>query len=415
MKPTVFVRHGSGPAVSWTRTSVRELWRRTRQGQESPAGEESAAGGEKYLEDLIVERPELLGLENDDEETPVHGPFRCFPQRTVKAVNGRLIYPDILILAESGDVIVVEVKLGDNQELKDRRVIGQVLEYAASLTGCEERQLLEMFDGEARGARTWSELVRALFPESRDPARLANQFAGKFRAADLHLVIACDEVPPGLAELVRGVVDQKALGGFQLRVVEIAPFANEAQDELLFLPATRVRTEIVQRISVQVVAEKEQPSVSVSVTTLAAAEKQMREAQERAGGRSWDEASFFADVRDRVDEQTAAALRLLYEACAKKGFRIAWGKGAKTGAFHVLVDELSPKNVIAADSAGVLWVSFGNLSSEQQNQLRSKLQSVGLAPADSPYPGLRPEVWRGHASEIASILDELRREQPPRR
>lgn len=46
-----------------------------------------------------------------------------FSQVPLKTPAGRLVYPDVVILASSGHFIVVEVKLGDNAELKDETLL----------------------------------------------------------------------------------------------------------------------------------------------------------------------------------------------------------------------------------------------------------------------------------------------------
>lgn len=405
MKPCVTLRRRDGRLETWTRTTIREIWRR--QGGLAATDENHSAGGEKYLEDLIVARPELLGFDSDDADDPIQGPFRCFPQRTVQAMDGRSIYPDIIVLAQSGEVIVVEVKLADNQELKDRRVVGQVLEYAASLTKCGEDDLVRMFGEQHPDAREWPDLVRALFPDQPDPLLLANKLATKFRRADLHLVIACDDVPPGLAEFVKGVTDQKALGAFQFRIVEIVPYSSEALDEVVFATATRVQTEIVQRLAVEVTTEDGSPAVSVSVTSLTEAEKKARQAQERAASRSWDEATFFADAEQQLDPATLEAVRRFYDACRQNGWQVRWGKGAGTGSFHVIVPGIGDKPAITLYSA-VLTINYDNLPDVASAALRDGMERMGITtPPEKKFPGLKPPVWVPHGDEIVALLAEI--------
>jgi hypothetical protein len=139
--------------------------------------------------------------------------------------------------------------------------------YAASFTRCTDGDCLTLFGGENCEATTWAGFVQSLFPDA--PERLARRFLDKFRTGRLHLVIACDDAPRGLRELVRGVVGQHALGEYDFRVVEIAPYVAEASSsEVIFLPHVVLETEIVARSSVTVsLAEGgRQPSVNVSVT-----------------------------------------------------------------------------------------------------------------------------------------------------
>lgn len=69
-----------------------------------------------------------MGLAGADDETDIEGPFRAFTQISLRALNGRIIAPDLVLLTRSGHIVVVEVKLADNPELRDRQVVAQLLE-----------------------------------------------------------------------------------------------------------------------------------------------------------------------------------------------------------------------------------------------------------------------------------------------
>ena len=49
----------------------------------------------------------------------------------------------------------------------------------------------------------------------------------------INLVIACDKVPSGLPEIVRGVSTQSAVA-FELDLVEVAPFVDVSSDAMTF-------------------------------------------------------------------------------------------------------------------------------------------------------------------------------------
>jgi len=54
--------------------------------------------------------------------------------------------------------VVVEVKRHGNQELRDRAVIAQILDYASSFADLSDEQLIEMF-GEQHEDLTWADLI----------------------------------------------------------------------------------------------------------------------------------------------------------------------------------------------------------------------------------------------------------------
>jgi hypothetical protein len=100
----VLITGANGPAV-WTRTRVRAL---------QPSLEALTPGrksDETFLESLIAAHPELLGIGDLHDESDIEGPFVAFAQVGLTALNGRTIYPDLVILWQSGQVVVVEVKL----------------------------------------------------------------------------------------------------------------------------------------------------------------------------------------------------------------------------------------------------------------------------------------------------------------
>ncbi|MEZ6096046.1 MAG: hypothetical protein R3C03_17785 [Pirellulaceae bacterium] len=126
---------------------------------------------EAYLEEVLASHPALLQLEN--RRTNIASPFRIFRQLSLPTPSGRVIFPDLVILAASGHVVVVEVKLGINPELRNRAVISQIVEYSAAFSGMVEDQIVTMF---SRGeqASEWERFVDREFPGEGDLSELAN-------------------------------------------------------------------------------------------------------------------------------------------------------------------------------------------------------------------------------------------------
>ena len=174
---------------------------------------------ERFLEKVIGAHPQLLGLE--DRRTNVHGPYVAFHQLRLDTPQGRTVSPDIVFLTESGHIIVVEVKLSDNGELGDRRVVAQLLDYAASISAYAESEIAALFGED--GGQSFCDVVRTRFPDATGPEELAAVLLERMRAAELHLVIACDGVSNGLREFVRGVTNQSALGSYELRSLNWHP------------------------------------------------------------------------------------------------------------------------------------------------------------------------------------------------
>jgi hypothetical protein len=247
--------------IAWRPTTLRELHK-----------------DERFLEEILAANPAMLGLEN--RRTQISGPYKPFRQLALNTPQSRSVKPDIVFLTASGHVIVIEVKLGDNPELGDRRVVAQLLDYASSLAAYDEDDLAELFG--ARESESFAELVGRTFPGVAQPGELADVLLERIRNAEIHLVIACDGAPEGLRESVRGISRQAALGTFDLRVLELTPHETTVPGQgFLLVPASPVKTEIVSRTSVTISIEEGQakPGVSVVVSSPDEVEEAVRKAR----------------------------------------------------------------------------------------------------------------------------------------
>ena len=201
---------------------------------------------EAFLEDVLAKSPDLLGLRG--YHSGIQQSFRVFPQRRLTSPTERTNRPDLVLLSGDGHIVLVEVKLGSNPELKNRDVIGQIVDYAASFPSLNERDLIKLFGQKVSWAETWSELIATLFPENDDSEELAAALFERIQSGKIHLAIACDRIPPGVAETVANIAAQQALGEFTLDLIEVVPFVcDNMPGKILFVPTPRLTTEIVAR------------------------------------------------------------------------------------------------------------------------------------------------------------------------
>lgn len=335
---------------------------------------------ERFLEDIIAANPAMLGLE--DRRAQVRGPYVAFHQRPLDTPQSRSVKPDLMFLTESGHVIVVEVKLCDNGELGDRRAVAQLLDYASSLAGYEEDDLAELFD--ARAGESFAGLVRRLLPQAVNHVELAGVLRERIQNAEIHLVIACDGAPEGLREFVRGVARQSALGAFELRVVEIVPHvADAAPQELLLVPCSPLRTEIVARTAVNITYEEGQPKpgVSVSVTSPDEVEEAIRQA--RSG----------SEMRPHL-----AAVVQSYDAMAEPGLQTR----GRAGHYRQIKPAGWPGSIhyeFLAYASGDVCVDL-HLESEIVRPLGGTLESLAGSVADA-LPGVAWDPnWNGKRGRI---------------
>ena len=88
----------------------------------------SSSYDEKWLQELLFARPELLATESNEREViPI---CRELP---LKGSNST-VFLDLFCVRDDGKPVLVECKLWRNPQAR-REVIGQILEYASLLQG----------------------------------------------------------------------------------------------------------------------------------------------------------------------------------------------------------------------------------------------------------------------------------------
>lgn len=381
-----------GRVRNWKPTTIRALGR-----------------DERFLQNLIAASPDLLGL--GTRETRITGEWRTFREVILRTADGRDIRADVIALTSSGDVVVVEVKLADNPGLRGRDVIAQAIDYAAALADYEPDDLVGLFGSDHRDVQSWTELVARLFGGVTDAAELAAAFIDKVRQGEIHVVIACDGLPDGLVELVRAVSNQRALGKYVLHAVELRTYASDdPSQEILVVPMTGVRTEVVARteVTVNVIgAPKEAgPSVTVTVTSLSETEDALAVANGSAR-RKWDEASYLQAVRTRCAADVQRAVESLY-AFAKPYGSLSFGTGM-SGSFSAGFPSIARKKLITVYSDGVLQIGLPDFPDALRAELVARVlaPSATTLPAGRPYPQFAPEKWIHRAAALEDLLREF--------
>ena len=223
---------------------------------------------EADLERAILAQPKTLIL--NPLELP-SGQIKAYSQTSLRIGNSTR-RPDVVILTEQADVVIVEVKRLVNNELKDgKQAIAQVVEYAALLADTPEAEVVGALT--KRQHSSWDAICQHDFDSIDSPKGVAKKFRQRVGDGDIHLVIACDSAPSELSDLVRAASNLNALG-FTLHVVEVRPMVPDRVPEhgefpIAWVPWPRLDTEIVHRTSVTVRVEKSDlegaPSISVNV------------------------------------------------------------------------------------------------------------------------------------------------------
>ena len=263
---------------------------------------------EADLESIIASQPHLLELEAQVEG--IQGPFAIFRQYDLTNSLDLAVVPDLVIFSASGHVIIVEVKLWKNPELRNRKVLAQVMDYASAFADTDPEELTSIFNKGHRSGDTWEELIATLFPESPYQEHLAKRISDRLWSGEVILIVACDRAPVGLVSLLSGVSRQSAVP-FEIRLAEITPYVSEdtAEKPWLFVSKTKLRTEIVSRTVVTVQysgTALERPSVHVETTSMDDIEQRMAEASE---ARVWTD----EEIEQAFSESDSPVIRKLFE------------------------------------------------------------------------------------------------------
>lgn len=220
-------------------------------------------------------------------------------------------------------IAVIECKLAANPEIK-RKVIGQLLEYAAYLWELD-------YDGLDEGVRlrTGQALADLVGKRVHDPDWDEETFrrtvTATLRSGNFILMIVVDEITPELVRIVRFVNDCGS-PSFEFAALEMRRFQGEGAEML------------VPRVFGPLLSEKSRPlGEPVEV---------------------WDETRFFAELERRHGELAVTAARGLLD-WAQRDLQVWWGKGKRTGSFvPLLVHKDVHHQLFAVYTYGVVEIYF---------------------------------------------------------
>jgi hypothetical protein len=189
-----------------------------------------------------------------------------------------------------------------------------VIDYAAAFAALNAEQLAELLTGSPSVAKL--ETAVADWFSDVPASEFVEVLADRCVRGDIDIVLACDRIPAGLADLGRAFGQLSALA-FRFQLVEITPWVRSGGEEIIFTNTTKARTEIVARSVVEVswVGHAERPTVSVASTPLDDVEAALVSTRTPGGlKRTWSA----QEIRQAIEEDAklspaklACALRLL--------------------------------------------------------------------------------------------------------
>ncbi len=342
--------------------------------------EERAFGKEVELQELLSSNPDLIPVEMlGDERKPIRVSIR-------EAGLPGSGHTDLIGVDEDGNIAVVETKLASNQEIR-RKVIGQILEYAAYLW----KKTYGEFDDivRSRRGRGLIELMQDAPKEDEDwlPEEFQKAVAANLRDGRFDLFIVVDEINEELRRII-DFLNSKDVGDLHLYALELKHFRTD-QGEVV-LP--------------QMYGTAEEP-------------------QARADKPAWDETLFAKRAAETIgDPKTLNIVRELYDFLKSHGYELKWGRGKDTGRGAFRLPDANAKDgfitVVRLKTDGTMKLGLGRLSSEIGSEraldvARRLLECIGLPGiqkwAEETYfvggKTLRPG-WPGEGKSVSALLPD---------
>ena len=343
-----------------------------RRGQKAQVIEKTAYSAELDLQRFIYANPELLPIADIkqgveflvlDKETPTRsGPI------------------DLLGVDSDGEIYIVETKLFRNAD--KRKALAQVLDYGAALWSSyqDPEAFLRMLNQRASQAKR--DLDRLLEDRFGSAEEVLDGMRETISSGAFRFVILMDAAPPDLKELVRYVNRSST---FSVYVVELQRYGQPDHDLEIFVP--------------QVFGEE--------------VRKEVRDSSLR---QRWDETSFFGDLEEKVDPETAAAVRRLYEYSKARADVVKWGTGSSDGSFNPRFLTVADKSLYTVYSNGRLTFNFGWLTDAKAKAVRDRLWAglkgiprlaQGVPELVEKSPRFPAQVWVPVCDQLLDLLDQV--------
>ena len=197
--------------------------------------EETSFSKEDELQTLIADHPELI----DGEQVNPDDPRRWILVTNEKGVaekkgEGRRWSVDILLVDQDAVPTLVEVKRGDNPEVR-RAIVGQILEYAAHASNTwSAGELREAFErnAAARNRDPEEELSKLLaMNDDANADEFWDDVSTKLAAKRLRLLFVSDSIPDPLARIVELLNSETV--NIEVLAVEVKQFKGQEGQTLV--------------------------------------------------------------------------------------------------------------------------------------------------------------------------------------
>lgn len=314
---------------------------------------------EADLQELLMESPSLIIV--DEIREGVSPLVVAIPEFGLPG-SGRT---DLLAFSANGDTAIIECKLAANPESK-RKVIGQILEYAAYLWGRKYDEV----NGRVQRLKEkdLAELVEEAVAGEWDPVSFRAATEQTLESGAFILIIVVDEINEELRRIIR-YVNECSQSAFSLHALEMRRFRGDRAEVLVphLYGVSRKRPSVESR------------------------------------RRKWTEEEFFHALDESGASDVANIVRDVYEWSERLSHRIWFGTGAEIESFtfHYL-KEGKTISVFSVFTDGRLTLNYGWLSPQIDEKVMTEFHDK-ISQIET-FKHIPAEFSKWHTLEVADAF-----------
>jgi len=324
------------------------------------------AKAESDLQKLLIESPSLVTI---DEIRQGVSPLVLALSEFGLPGSGAT---DVLAFSSQGDVAIIECKLATNPEIK-RKVIGQILEYAAYMWQMNYEQIDNKIQ-KLKG-KSLTELVAESIAGDWDAEAFRNGVQQSLESGSFVLVIVVDEINEELRRIIR-YVNECSQSAFSLHALEM----------------NRFQTNKIEVLVPHLYGASMKPSTS------------------RQRGQ-WSAEEFFTDLEEKNAAGIVDFVEDLYKWTVETADRVWFGTGKKTGSFtfHYL-KESKTVSVFSIYTSGRLTLNYGWLVNQlPRDTLETFHKKIQEIPSLREIPSDFDNKWPSVKVEAIGDLENLKK------
>ena len=325
---------------------------------------------ESELQDILADSPDLIPI------SELGGGRKSIKIAIREAGLPGSGSTDIIGVDENGNITIIETKLAQNAEIK-RKVIGQIIEYAAFLW----QKSYEEFDEIVYG-RTGSHLLDLMEnAEKEDEEWSAEDFRDavetNLKEGIFALFIVVDEINEELRRIV-DYLNSKNFVDFEFYALELKYFQEKGLEVVL---------------------------------------PQLYGVANRTSGKRifklWGEEGFFNDTKGKLVEKNFAVVQKFYSFFKENVDEINWGKGATRASFSAVALKVSSKSLFCLRSTGKLtisigWIRKGAKDNKLIDQYKENLIKIGFKiPVNESHFKIFIPEWGSKVDEFIAVLKTI--------